>query len=148
MSARQDPTRRDDVLFMLLHGGAASGSIARHVVDLAISEALEPQAAEVARLQAERHSTNEALSDAAEQLRVQRDRIAELEAAAAMARRLHTKFPDSEHCQHDGERWPCPTVTHLQRPGCMDEQRHLMDDLDHVFEALALPHPTDAGSTL
>jgi len=36
--------------------------------------------AEVQRLQAERHSTNEALSDAAVQLRVQRDRIAELEA--------------------------------------------------------------------
>jgi hypothetical protein len=34
----------------------------------------------VAELEAERHSTNEALSDAAEQLRVQRDRIAELEA--------------------------------------------------------------------
>ncbi|WP_327376241.1 hypothetical protein OG393_21180 [Streptomyces sp. NBC_01216] len=32
------------------------------------------------RLQAERHSTNEALSDAAEALRVQRDRIAVLEA--------------------------------------------------------------------
>jgi hypothetical protein len=36
-------------------------------------------AAELARLRAERHETNEALSDAAEQLRVQRDRIAELE---------------------------------------------------------------------
>ncbi|WP_426404254.1 hypothetical protein ACN9M0_24955 [Streptomyces sp. R-07] len=35
---------------------------------------------ENARLRAERHSTNQALSDAAEQLRVQRDRIAELEA--------------------------------------------------------------------
>lgn len=34
----------------------------------------------VAALEAERHSTNEALSDAAEALRVQRDRIAELEA--------------------------------------------------------------------
>ena len=33
----------------------------------------------VAELEAERHTTNEALSDAAEQLRVQRDRIAELE---------------------------------------------------------------------
>lgn len=35
--------------------------------------------AEVFRLRAERHSTNEALSDAAETLRAQRDRIAELE---------------------------------------------------------------------
>ncbi|MGW1930438.1 hypothetical protein [Streptomyces sp. NPDC001919] len=39
--------------------------------------------AEVTRLREERHSTNEALSDAAETIRVQRDRIAELEAAAA-----------------------------------------------------------------
>lgn len=38
--------------------------------------------ARVRELEAERHSTNEALSDAAVQLRVQRDRIAELEAAA------------------------------------------------------------------
>lgn len=80
MSARQDPTRREDLLFMLLHGGASTNSIAGHVVDLAISEALDEQAAELARLRAERHSPNEALSDAAEQLRVQRDRIAELEA--------------------------------------------------------------------
>ncbi|WP_329424055.1 hypothetical protein [Streptomyces sp. NBC_01268] len=39
--------------------------------------------ARVSELEAERHSTNEALSDAAEALRVQRDRIAELEGAAA-----------------------------------------------------------------
>ncbi|MFE0699160.1 hypothetical protein [Streptomyces sp. NPDC058872] len=38
--------------------------------------------ARVDELEAERHSTNEALSDAAKQLRVQRDRIAELEASA------------------------------------------------------------------
>ncbi|MFD8845504.1 hypothetical protein [Streptomyces pseudogriseolus] len=37
-------------------------------------------AAEDAALRAERHTTNEALSDAAEQLRADRDRIAELEA--------------------------------------------------------------------
>ncbi|MGW2985425.1 hypothetical protein [Streptomyces goshikiensis] len=36
--------------------------------------------ARVPELEAERHSTNEALSDAAEQLRADRDRIAELEA--------------------------------------------------------------------
>lgn len=79
MSARKDPTRREDLLFMLLHGGAASESIACHVVDNAIAEAVSPLAAEVQRLREERHSTNEALSEAAEALRVQRDRIAELE---------------------------------------------------------------------
>ncbi|MFC8271123.1 hypothetical protein ACFUJR_00980 [Streptomyces sp. NPDC057271] len=39
--------------------------------------------ARVAELEAERHSTNEWVTDAAEQLRAQRDRIAELETAAA-----------------------------------------------------------------
>ncbi|MFF8485218.1 hypothetical protein [Streptomyces antibioticus] len=38
---------------------------------------------EIDALQAERHTTNEALSQAAEQLRRDRDRIAELEAAAS-----------------------------------------------------------------
>ncbi|MFB7421589.1 hypothetical protein ACFC1L_44390, partial [Streptomyces sp. NPDC056210] len=42
--------------------------------------------AEVQRLRAERHSTNEALDDAVEQLRVQRDRIAELETRGSRAR--------------------------------------------------------------
>jgi len=41
---------------------------------------LERLRAEVAELRAERHDTNEALSDAAEQLRANRDRLAELEA--------------------------------------------------------------------
>lgn len=41
---------------------------------------LEQMRAEVAELREERHSTNESVSEAAEALRVQRDRIAELEA--------------------------------------------------------------------
>ncbi|KUJ65427.1 hypothetical protein [Streptosporangium amethystogenes] len=52
MSASQDPTRREDLLFMLLHGGAASNSIASHVVDMAIGEALDQQKAELAALRA------------------------------------------------------------------------------------------------
>ncbi|MFI6854546.1 hypothetical protein [Streptomyces sp. NPDC050416] len=43
--------------------------------------------AEVERLKAERHTTNEALSDAAEALRANRDRIAELERPAVQAKR-------------------------------------------------------------
>ncbi|MGQ5576036.1 hypothetical protein [Streptomyces sp. ECR3.8] len=42
-----------------------------------------------ARLEAERHTTNEALSDAAEQLRTARDRIAELEAEREKLVRWH-----------------------------------------------------------
>lgn len=48
---------------------------------------LEKLRAQVAELLAERHETNEALSDAAEQLRADRDRIAELEASAAVQQR-------------------------------------------------------------
>jgi hypothetical protein len=98
--------------------------------------------ARVAELEAERHSTNEALSEAAEALRADRDRIAELEEWKAAdekvrphrvaiansnlhyigklelrirrARVLHLKHSDSEHCQHDGEAWPCPTVAALE----------------------------------
>ncbi|MFH8717288.1 hypothetical protein [Streptomyces zaomyceticus] len=55
----------------------------------ALESDLGGAAARVAELKAERHSTNEALDDAVKALRVQRDRIAELEArlhAAAMTR--------------------------------------------------------------
>ncbi len=58
----------------------ARAQIANHGPVLA---ALEQARARVAELEAERHSTNEALSDAAEQLRVDRDRIAALEAELA-----------------------------------------------------------------
>lgn len=34
----QNPTRRDDLLLMLLHGGAATNSIATHVVDAFAAE--------------------------------------------------------------------------------------------------------------
>ncbi|MEU1553964.1 hypothetical protein ABZ517_14765 [Streptomyces scabiei] len=44
-------------------------------------------------LQAERHTTNESLSEAAEQLRVDRDRIAELEAAPVTV--FRAEHPDS-----------------------------------------------------
>ncbi|MFD0256473.1 hypothetical protein ACFVGX_36840 [Streptomyces sp. NPDC127113] len=69
--------------------------------------------ARITELERERHTTNEALSDAAEQLRANRDRIAELESAAGTARAVHVKHTDSEHCQHDGEPWPCPTLAAL-----------------------------------
>ncbi|MCX5229726.1 hypothetical protein [Streptomyces sp. NBC_00233] len=99
-------------------------------------------------LETERHSTNEWVTDPAEALRVSRDRIAELEAAAAKVSALHAKFRDSNHCQYDGERWPCQTLQQIQRPGQMAEQRHLMDPLDHALEALAPHTPSTAGSAL
>lgn len=36
---------------------------------------------------------------------------------AEHARAAHTKYEDSEHCQHDGEPWPCPTVAALGETG-------------------------------
>lgn len=44
-------------------------------------------------------------------------RVAELEAAAARARAVHQKHDDSEHCRHDGESWPCPTIVALTEGG-------------------------------
>jgi hypothetical protein len=37
----------------------------------------------------------------------------QLSVKAEAARSVHVKYPDSEHCQHDGEPWPCPTLTAL-----------------------------------
>lgn len=54
---------------------------------------LENVIAYAAGLEAERHSTNESLSEAAEALRMQRDRIAELEAAPTTIYRA--EHPDS-----------------------------------------------------
>ncbi|MFC8704099.1 hypothetical protein ACFUIV_18185 [Streptomyces anulatus] len=39
MTPDRDPSRREELLFMLLHGGAHSESIAQRVVDLALAEA-------------------------------------------------------------------------------------------------------------
>ncbi|MDV5145876.1 hypothetical protein R1T08_17090 [Streptomyces sp. SBC-4] len=139
-----DDVRSLDLLALMPERSAAivSGHLARLLGER------EQLRSRVAELETERHSTNESLSDAAEALRVQRDRIAELETAAARVSALHVKFPDSNHCQYDGERWPCKTLTHVQRPGQMAEQRHLMDPLDHALESLA-PHTTStAGSAL
>lgn len=39
MTPDRDPSRREELMFMLLHGGARSESIAQRVVDLALAEA-------------------------------------------------------------------------------------------------------------
>lgn len=45
-----------------------------------------------------------------------KDRAGKAEAAVERARAVHTKYDDSEHCQHDGERWPCTTLRALADP--------------------------------
>ena len=99
MSAREELFR--------LAGTITSGDRANKLIDGVIAEAL-------AEFQAERHSTNEALDDAVRELRVQRDRIAELEAAARKADvdffQPGQTYTDVEHPQYDW-RFRCDTVT-------------------------------------
>ena len=79
--------------------------------------------ARVAELEAERHSTNESLSDAAEAMRVQRDRIAELEATLAkyvgveptvaeelayVSRCLHAVYDVCDAAEKQAIRWEQP----------------------------------------
>lgn len=65
-------------------------------------------------------------------------RVAELESERAALLATHTPFPDSPHCEADGERWPCPTRVALPAPvGALAEDRHMRDPLDHVLEHLA-----------
>jgi hypothetical protein len=176
--AHDHATQREDWFCMNLTSfmGERMGPVLRRLLDAETR---------VAGLEAERHSTNESLSDAAEVLRRQTARITELEARLAeyerpadedpiaftlteqtaehcdhpngygpngcagcgefrpaddeddvtpqvnklrqilagqrdqaeAARAVHTKYPDSEHCQHDGEPWPCPTVAALGETG-------------------------------
>lgn len=75
--------------------------------------------AELARLREERHSTNEALSDAAEQLRVQRDRIAELEAAVK-------PLPVVENCPICGEGLDDENISDFCSDQCSDEYAALV----------------------
>jgi len=42
-----------------------------------------------------------------------RARATELEQQTDAARAVHRKHDDSPHCRHDGEPWPCPTLTAL-----------------------------------
>lgn len=43
-----------------------------------------------------------------------RDRAEKAEARIAAVLALHPRHADSEHCQRDGESWPCPTVRAAQ----------------------------------
>jgi chromosome segregation ATPase len=79
---------RNDALNMR---GSLSPNGEKRKVPFPLGETLTPAVdwliGRVAELEAERHTTNEALSDAAEALRANRDRIAELERPAVEAKR-------------------------------------------------------------
>ncbi|MGA4941737.1 hypothetical protein [Streptomyces cinereoruber] len=99
--------------------------------------------AELARLREERHSTNEALSDAAETIRAQRDRIAELEAAAED----DTVDPDVEWRRIEADR-PETAITHrcgiplVRRLDCGHCPHEICEDCDrcpHTCRCAAPP---------
>jgi hypothetical protein len=80
--------------------GSLSPNGEERKVPFPLGETLTPAVdwliARVAELEAERHVTNEALSDAAEQLRANRDRIAELERPAEERRRAEIRSTYTE----------------------------------------------------
>jgi hypothetical protein len=61
--------------------------------------------------------TPDAEDDVTPQVAKLRSILAGQREQAEAARAVHTKYPDSEHCQHDGEPWPCPTVAALGETG-------------------------------
>jgi hypothetical protein len=91
--------------------------------------------------------------ETAAELRDLRARVAELEQQAAGVRAVHTKYTGSEHCQHDGEQWPCRS---MQAVGAPPEEylpalpwARLMDDEDRAdfLDELAAAAITNADSS-
>jgi hypothetical protein len=115
MSARQDPTRRDDLMFMLRHGGAFDDEIARRVVDNAIAEALAKQQSELENYerlnpqQCPKGIHSDWLIDSEHTHACPWCRIAELEAAAI-----------------------CPSVARLYGSKCVLPVRHRGDHRDET----------------
>ncbi|MET4670811.1 hypothetical protein [Streptomyces sp. PvR018] len=79
MTPDRDPSRREELLFMLLHGGARSEAIAQRVVDLALAEARAEKKTEVDRLR-------KALSDATGQVAELEDGLGQASAENAALR--------------------------------------------------------------
>ncbi|MGY0023701.1 hypothetical protein ACVHNB_32625 [Streptomyces sp. YJ-C3] len=61
--------------------------------------------------------------ETARELEALRARVAELEALLTACRAVHVKHSDSEHCEHDGEPWPCPTLAALSAPAEVSADR-------------------------
>lgn len=88
------------------------------------------------RAQVRAAATEPAAADRAD-VETLRARVAELEKRIETALADHTPFDDSRHCQHDGEPWPCPTVTTLAPeaypPVTVEAQR--LDPDDEALES-------------
>ncbi|WP_327592513.1 hypothetical protein [Streptomyces chartreusis] len=112
-----------DARYDAVHAAWEADQARQHPVARKLLKENEQLRARVAELEAERHTTNEALSDAAEKLRANRDRIVELEAAPVTVYRA--EHPDSgitlghygteaaarDHCETtERHSWPAGTA--------------------------------------
>lgn len=124
----RDPTNRDE-----MQAAYEDDQTRRHPVTQELR-------AQVAELQAERHSTNEALSDAAEALRANRDRIAELEAELAQPDAITRRIaPTQALSDAEGE----PGVPRTERSYWVDIAAAL-----NAAEAAGMPVCIDLDGTL
>ncbi|MEU0160206.1 hypothetical protein ABZ154_15530 [Streptomyces sp. NPDC006261] len=85
MTPDRDPSRREELLFMLLHGGARDETIAQRIVDLALAEARAEQKAEVDRL---RKALSGAASESSAALSAMQERAGRWEANWRAERRM------------------------------------------------------------
>ncbi|MGC5398059.1 hypothetical protein ACPXCP_20285 [Streptomyces sp. DT20] len=110
---------------------------AEHAVRLYATTAIERDDArtETAQALAQRNAvfaTNEQLLaqvEEAGQARIQAENAARtLRHRLTAVRTIHTKHDDSEHCQHDAESWPCPTVAALDDEDQAEPTTPALDD--------------------
>lgn len=140
MTPDRAPSRREELLFMLLHGGAHSETIARRVVDLALAEAGAEKKAEVDRLR-------KALSDAADQVAELDDELGKASAHTHFLERntlpdLHRQI---EHHKDGKARWRKRAETAESRLATVerlaeearDKDNHSIDT-DLLLDALGL----------
>lgn len=110
MTPDRDPSRREELMFMLLHGGARSEAIAQRVVDLALAEAGAEKKTEVDRLR-------KALSDATDQVAELEDGLGQASAENAALRERLRKAPLRGRALLDAKAGEEATATHWKRLG-------------------------------
>ncbi|MGV0096978.1 hypothetical protein [Streptomyces californicus] len=93
MTPDRDPSRREELLFMLLHGGARDAVIAQRVVDLALAEARAEQKTEVDQLRGE---LSDATAELAENARAMNALRRHRDTAEAEVKRLRARVAESE----------------------------------------------------
>lgn len=98
MTPDRDPSRREELLFMLLHGGARDAAVAQRVVDLALAEARAEQKAEVDRLRGELSDATAELAENARAMNALRRHRDTAESRLAAVERLAEEARDK--CNH------------------------------------------------